>query len=147
MRIKTKTTSKNDIQDKWYVVDVAGVRLGNAASEISKLLLGKKDPLVRDYNDPRAFVVVLNADKLDITPKKLVTKFYKKYSGYPGGLTFDNLKDKIEKDPLFPLDNAVKGMLPKNTRGRTAYTRMKLFAGDDHPHEAQNPVVIDIKTK
>lgn len=146
MRLKTQATKQGDVEDKWYIVDAKGARIGVVASKIAELLLGKRDRLVKKYNDPRAFVVVVNAASMDIPPKRMMTKFYKNFSGFPGGLRFTNIADAMKKDPTFPLQNAVKGMLPKNTRGRTALARLKLYTGEEHPHEAQNPTKIDINT-
>jgi len=142
--MKTLNASQEDIQDKWYIVDVSGARIGHAASIVSQLLLGKNDPKVKQNHDPRAFVIVVNADKIDFTPKRAFTKFYKSYSGYPSGQTFKSLEEKFEESKVFPFEKAVKGMLPKNSRGRMIVPRLKVFEGEEHAHESQSPIKIDI---
>lgn len=141
-----KSISEKDIKEKWYMIDAKDQRIGRIATIAAELLLGKNDPMVRDYTDPKAHVVVINADKIDFTEKRGFSKFYKKYSGYPGGLTFDSLEEKFAKDPTFPIMNAVKGMLPKNRRGRKIFTNLRVVVGSEHVHEAQKPQNIDITT-
>lgn len=141
--MKTKI-SQNDIQEEWFLVNVEGARIGTAASRIAELLLGKTDPKVMPNLDPRKHVVVINSGRIDFTAKRGFAKFYKSYSGFPSGLKFKSLEEKFEEDKTFPIMNAVKGMLPKNTRGRNAFSKLHVFEGVDHDHEAQKPVKVDI---
>lgn len=139
-----KSIKQSQIQEKWYLVDASGKRIGTMASQIAQLLLGKNNPLVRSNLDPKTKVVVINAAKIDYTPKRGFTKFYKSYSGFPGGLKFRTLDEKMAKDPTFPIENAVKGMLPKNKRGRSLIANLKIYPGGQHPHVGQSPEFIDI---
>jgi large subunit ribosomal protein L13 len=139
-----KTIKQNQINEKWYLVDASGKRIGTLASRIAQLLMGKNNALVRNNLDPKTKVIVINAAKIDYTPKRGFTKFYKSYSGFPGGLKFSTLDDKMVKDPTFPIENAVKGMVPKNRRGRAIMANLKVFASDEHPHAGQSPETIDL---
>lgn len=139
-----KSIKQSQIQEKWYLVDASGKRIGTMASQIAQLLLGKNNSLVTANLDPKTKVVVINAAKIDYTPKRGFTKFYKSYSGFPSGLKFSTLDEKMVKDPTFPIENAVKGMLPKNKRGRAVMANLKIYADDQHPHAGQSPEVIDI---
>ena len=142
--MKPRSISQKEIIEKWYVVDAAGHRIGRIASITAELLLGKNNPLVRPYLDPKTKVVVINAEKIDFTPKRGFAKFYKSYSGYPGGLKFESLEKKLKRNKVFPIKNAVKGMLPKNKRGRAVFTNLKIYEGSEHPHESQKPEQIDL---
>ncbi|MBE9101462.1 50S ribosomal protein L13 [Vacuolonema iberomarrocanum] len=131
---------------KWYVVDAEGQRLGRLATEIAMILRGKKKPTYTPHLDTGDFVVVVNADKVDVTGRKRSQKLYRRHSGRPGGMkveTFEKLQARI---PERIIEKAVKGMLPKNTLGRQLFTKLKVYAGPDHPHEAQQPEVLTIKT-
>jgi large subunit ribosomal protein L13 len=136
--------SQKQIEEKWYLIDAKGHRIGRIATLAAELLLGKNNPLVRKNLQPNAHVVVINAGKIDFTPKRGFSKFYKSYSGYSGGLSFESLEEKFEKNKTFPIENAVKGMLPKNKRGNAIYTNLRVYEDDSHPHEAQKPEKIDI---
>lgn len=136
--------NQKQISEKWYLIDANGHRIGRVATLAAELLLGKNDPMVRKNLEPNAHVVVINAGKIDFTPKRGYTKFYKSYSGYSGGLNFESLEEKFEKNKTFPIENAVKGMLPKNKRGAAIFTNLRVFEGEAHPHEAQKPEKIDI---
>ena len=140
-----KKINQSTIEEKWYVVDAKGHRTGRVATIVAELLLGKNNPLVKDYTIPKNKVIVLNADKIDITEKRSISKFFKYYSGYPGGLRVEDLKTTIEKFPTRPLEKAIKGMLPKNTRGREIYRNLFTYASAEHPHEAQKPEIVNIK--
>lgn len=141
---KTKI-SQNDIQEKWYLVDVAGQRIGNVATTISQILMGKTDPKAQKHLNPKSYVVVVNAGKIDFSPKRGFSKFYKTYSGFPGGLRYTDLDTAFAKDKGFPIWSAVKGMLPKTKRGDEAIVRLKIFDAENHDHEAQKPQPIDLK--
>ena len=142
--MKGKTINQQTIKEKWYIIDASGKRIGRVATIVAELLLGKTDSDVKKYLEPNSHVVVINAGVMDIPPKKGYTKFYKNYSGFPGGLRFTDLNTKIEQDPTFPISNAVKGMLPKNTRGRKAFTNLRVYAEGVHPHNANQPKEINV---
>ncbi len=142
--MKTRSISQTEIEEKWYLVDAAGQRIGRVATAVAELLLGKNNPKIKDYIDPKVKVIVINSEKIDVAPKKTFTKFYTKYSGYPGGLTIEDLQTKVSQDPTFVLRNAIKGMLPKNKRGNKVITNLKLFVGSEHQYEAQKPVTLDL---
>lgn len=134
------------IEQNWYVVDAANQRLGRLASEIATVLRGKNKPTFTPHMDTGDFVIVINADKVAVTGKKRFQKVYRRHSGRPGGMkteTFDKLQDRI---PERIIEQAVKGMLPKNSLGRQLFTKLKVYKGDVHPHAAQQPAVLAINT-
>ncbi len=142
---KTYLPSK-DAERNWYVVDAADQRLGRFASEVASVLRGKNKPSFTPSMDVGDFVVVINAEKIVVTGKKSSQKLYRRHSGRPGGMkeeTFEKLQARI---PERIIEKAVKGMLPKNAMGRQLFTKLKVYAGEAHPHAAQNPQVLDIKT-
>lgn len=142
---KTRTVSKSEINERWYLIDASGLRLGRVASVAAELLLGKNDPKTRDYLLPRNKVVVVNASKLDITEKRKISKIYTNYSGYPGGLRKQTLGELQEKFPERVVEKAIKGMLPKNRRGKAIHaTNLYVYTDAGHKHEAQQPEVIDV---
>lgn len=144
--MKSVTSIKqSEVQERWYLVNAEGLRIGRIASVVAELLQGKNDPKVRSYHKPMTKVVVTNAGKIDFNEKKGTTKFYRRYSGFPGGLKFENLKSTSHRLPIKPIRNAVAGMLPKTKRGREMIANLKVYADDQHPHEAQKPEVINIK--
>jgi len=140
------SVKQSEIEEKWYLVDARGQRIGRLASIVAELLQGKNNPLVRSYHIPMVKVVVINATKLDFTEKRGITKFYKSYSGFPGGLRFINLKDLSKEIPERPIENAIKGMLPRTKRGDEMMANLKIYSTETHPHVAQNPEVVDIKS-
>lgn len=143
--MNTTSVKKNQIVEKWYTIDVNGVRIGKAASRVAELLLGKNNPLIKAYLDPQVKVVVVNAEKVDFTPKRGMTKFYRTYSGYPGGLKVISLEEQFKKDPVKPIEHAIKGMLPKNKRGKAIFTKnLFIYSGETHPHDAQKPEAVKI---
>jgi large subunit ribosomal protein L13 len=141
---KTYYPKEKDIIRKWYLVDAEGLVLGRLASKITRVLLGKHKPEYYPGADVGDFIVVINADKVKITGKKLLQKKYYRHSGYPGGLKEIVLKDMLERHPERVLYLAVKRMLPKNRLGRRVLKRLKIYAGANHPHEAQRPEDINI---
>jgi large subunit ribosomal protein L13 len=144
--IRTKATKQSEIAEKWYLVDAKGQRLGVVASKIAELLLAKDQPIMRDNLTPKNKVVVVNAGDLDVTARKSDMKVYTRYSGYPGGLTKSTLKEMINRFPERPLEKAVRGMLPRGKRGNHIFaSNLYVYAGADHKHEAQNPVLVDLK--
>ena len=144
--IKTPLPKQDSLDQKWYVVDAAGQRLGRLATEIAKTIRGKNKPEYTPHMDTGDFVVVINAEKVVVTGRKPDQKLYRRHSGRPGGMkveTFNELQDRI---PERIIEKAVKGMLPKNALGRRLFTKLKVYAGSEHPHEAQQPEVMTINT-
>ena len=137
--MKTFVPKKNEIERKWWLIDADGKILGRLATEISILLQGKRNPEFVKFMDSGDFVVLINAEKVVVTGKKLEQKKYYSHSGYPGGIREKNLKELLEKNPEDVLRKAVRGMIPKNKLGRAMYKKLKVYAGPDHPHEAQMP--------
>ncbi len=137
-------TPVNEIERKWYVVDANGKILGRLASEIATRLRGKHKPTYSTFMDTGDFVVVINAEKVRLTGKKLKDKKYYKHSGYIGGITEATAEEILEKKPTDLLFKAVKGMLPKNSLGRLQLKKLKVYAGQDHPHEAQLPQTLEL---
>ena len=142
--MKTYTVRKGDIKREWYVVDAQGKTLGRLASEIAKILRGKHKPIYVPHLDCGDYVIVVNAEKVRVTGKKLDQKFYYRHSGYPGGLTSINLRDQLQKHPTRVMEAAVRGMLPKNRLGRAMIKKLKVYAGDSHPHQAQQPKALEL---
>jgi large subunit ribosomal protein L13 len=128
-----------DVQGKWYVVDASGAILGRLASAVAARLRGKHNPLFTPHVDTGDFVIVINADKIRLTGKKWVQKLYQRHSGYIGGLKTASAKELMEKRPEELIRRAVKGMLPKNKLGSRLYTKLKVYKGGEHPHQAQQP--------
>lgn len=139
--MKTYTVKKGDIKREWYVVDAQGRTLGRLASEIAKILRGKHKPIYVPHMDCGDYVIVVNAEKVRLTGRKLDQKFYYRHSGYPGGLKSISLRNQLQKHPTRVLKAAVQGMLPKNRLGRAMIKKLKIYAGDSHPHQAQQPKV------
>ena len=141
----TTSIKQSDIKEKWYLVDVKDKRIGRVATVVSQLLRGRNNPLVRPYHNPKVKIIIINAGSIDFTEKKGLTKFYKNYSGFPGGLKFVNLEDTFKKFPERPLQIAIKGMLPKTKKGDEIFSNLYIYPGQDHKHEAQRPELIDIE--
>jgi large subunit ribosomal protein L13 len=132
------------VERKWYVIDAAGKRVGRLASEIAKILRGKHKPEFTPHVDTGDFVVVVNVDKLVFSGNKMEKKIYRRHSGYPGGLKEIKAADLMKTRPERVLYLAVKGMLPHNTIGRAQLTKLKLYAGPEHPHQAQQPIPLEL---
>lgn len=137
--MKTYDAKKEDIVRDWYLVDAENQVLGRLASEIARRLRGKHKPVFTPYVDTGDFVIVINAEKISLTGKKLMDKIYYNYSGYPGGLRETNAGKMLKDHPERVIQYAVKGMLPKNSLGRKMLKKLKVYAGGDHRHEAQCP--------
>ena len=137
--MSTTLVRKEDVQRKWYVLDAAGKPLGRTAVIAANILRGKVKPDFTPNGDCGDYVIVINADKAVITGRKLEQKYYRRHSGWIGGLKETKYKTLMAERPEFAMELAVKGMLPKNSLGRTAITRLKVFAGSEHPHAAQKP--------
>ena len=131
-------------QREWYVVDATGKTLGRLASQIAAILRGKNKPTFTPHLDTGDFVIVVNAEKVRVTGRKLDQKMYHRHSGYPGGLRSITLRDQLEKYPTRVIESAVRGMLPHNRLGRKLIKKLKVYAGPDHPHQAQNPRPLDL---
>lgn len=133
-----------NIVRKWYVVDAEGKTLGRVASQVAAILRGKNKPTFTPHVDCGDFVVIVNAEKIQVTGKKASDKIYTRFSGYPGGLKETNFASLIEKRPIRPLELAIKGMLPHNRLGRQMYRKLKVYAGPEHPHAAQQPEKLEM---
>lgn len=142
--MKTYWTKEDEVERKWFVVDADGKTLGRLASEIATILRGKHKPIYSPSVDAGDYVIVVNAEKIHTTGRRLDQKMYYKHSGYVGGLTQRTLREQLEKDPTVPIMQAVRGMLPKNVLGRKMLRKLKVYAGPDHPHEAQQPEPLDL---
>ncbi len=136
---KTYYPKESEIKREWYVVDVNGQNLGRIASRIAAVLLGKEKPSFTPGVDTGDYVVVVNCEKIVVTGNKMADKMYYRHTGYPGGIREINLGDLLQKAPERVIYLAVKGMLPKNVYGRKLLKKLKIYAGPDHPHAAQNP--------
>jgi large subunit ribosomal protein L13 len=137
--MRTHSTKPSEIEREWYVVDAEGQTLGRLASEIAKVLKGKHKPIYTPHLDTGDYVIVVNAEKIHVTGRKKDQKMYHRHSGYPGGLTSVTLREQLERHPTRVIRSAVKGMLPHNRLGRAMLRKLKIYAGDAHPHEAQQP--------
>jgi len=139
---KTSTPSLTTIKRNWFLVDAEGQTLGRLASEIANVLRGKNKPSFTPHLDTGDFVIVVNAEKIEVSGKKASQKLYRRHSGRPGGMKiekFETLKNRI---PERIIEQAVKGMLPHNSLGRQQFKKLKVYKGSDHPHDAQNPVLL-----
>jgi large subunit ribosomal protein L13 len=146
MMEKTYLPSATNNGQKWYVVDAADQRLGRLATQIAMVLRGKNKPEYTPFMDTGDFVIVINADKVDVTGKKRQQKLYRRHSGRPGGMKIETFAALQNRVPERIIEKAVKGMLPKNTLGRQLFTKLKVYAGPDHPHQSQKPESLEIKT-
>ena len=137
--METYIPSVSSIERKWYVVDAADQILGRLCANIASVLRGKNKPEYTPFLDTGDYVIVVNAEKIKVTGKKLDQKIYKRHSGYVGGLKQVTLKEKLAKQPEFVIEHAVKGMLPKGTLGRQMAKKLFVYAGPEHNHQAQKP--------
>ena len=137
--MSTEVAKEQDIVRAWYVVDLEDKVLGRAATEIARVLRGKHKAIYTPSVDTGDFVVVINADKVRLTGNKLNAKMYHRYTGFQSGLRSISAGDLLEKKPEMLIQTAVKGMLPKNTLGRKMFSKLKVYAGSEHPHSAQQP--------
>lgn len=142
---KTYFPKQNDVKEKWHIVDAEGVVLGRLASQVAAVLRGKNNPQFTPYQDMREYVIVINAEKVRLTGKKAEMKTYFSHSGYIGHEKFTSLKELMEKYPERIIEKSVKGMLPKNTLGRKMFQKLKVYAGSEHPHTAQQPVELKVE--
>ncbi|MBE0558299.1 MAG: 50S ribosomal protein L13 [Proteobacteria bacterium] len=142
--MKTSYAKKEDVSRDWYLVDAEDKILGRLAVEIAHRLRGKHKPIYAPFMDAGDFVIVVNAEKISLTGKKLTDKVYYHHSGYPGGIKAITAGKLLREKPEELLRTAVKGMLPKNTLGRAMLKKLKIYTGGDHPHEAQCPRILDL---
>ncbi|WP_456448752.1 50S ribosomal protein L13 [Thiolapillus sp.] len=140
----TVSAKPAEVRREWYVVDAEGKTLGRMASEIARRLKGKHKPIYTPHVDTGDYVVVINAEKLRVTGNKMQDKMYHHHTGYIGNLKSINLAKLLEKAPERVLETAVKGMLPRNPLGRAMFSKLKVYAGSEHPHTAQQPKPLDI---
>ncbi|MDZ7833896.1 MAG: 50S ribosomal protein L13 [Desulfobacterales bacterium] len=144
MKKYTYSAKQSDNQGKWLVVDAENAVLGRLASEVAARLRGKHNPLFTPHVDCGDFVIVINADKVKLTGRKMQQKMYYRHSGYIGGLKEINAEKLLQKRPEDVIRYAVKGMLPKNRLGRKLYKKLKVYAGSEHPHQAQQPQALEL---
>jgi large subunit ribosomal protein L13 len=144
LTVNTYVTKPNDIKHDWYVVDAQGQTLGRLATRIATVLKGKHKPIYSPSMDTGDYVVVINAEKIVATGRKLDEKMYYRHTGYPGGLRQINLRDQLAKHPERVISAAVRGMLPHNRLGRAMFKKLKVFAGAEHPHAAHKPKTLEL---
>ena len=145
--MKTYSAKPLEVERKWYVIDAEGKTLGRLATVCANHLRGKTKPEFTPHVDTGDFVIVINADKIQVTGNKETDKIYYHHTGFPGGLKSISFKDLMKKDPTKAIEKAVKGMLPHNTLGAQQFTKLKVYAGAEHPHAAQKPVVYEMEVK
>ncbi|MGB9880235.1 MAG: 50S ribosomal protein L13 [Anaerolineae bacterium] len=142
--MKTYAMKAGEIERRWYVVDATGKTLGRLATQVARILRGKHKPGFTPYLDSGDYVIVINAEKIQVTGRKLDTKYYYRYSGHLGGLKSIVLREQLKKHPDRVIVSAVRGMLPKNRLGRAMIKKLKVYAGDKHPHQAQQPEPLEL---
>ena len=145
--MKTFMANPANIERKWFVVDAEGKTLGRLAVEVAKVLRGKNKPTYTPHVDTGDHVIVVNAEKIVLTGKKLEQKTYFRHSGYPGGTTFTTAGKMLATKPERVVESAVKGMLPKNSLGRQMFRKLNVYAGPNHPHSAQQPEVLELNIR
>ncbi|MDI3339756.1 MAG: 50S ribosomal protein L13 [Sphaerobacter sp.] len=143
--MKTYTPKASEIERRWYIVDAEGKTLGRLASQVATILRGKHKPTFATHMDTGDFVIVVNAAKVKVTGKKEREKIYYRHSGYPGGFKQTRFEELIAKHPTRPVERAVRNMLPKNALGEAMFKKLKVYAGPDHPHQAQRPTELRIE--
>ena len=143
--MKSFMASPSTIERKWYVVDATDHTLGRLSAEVASVLRGKRKPIFTPHIDTGDYVIIINADKIKVTGKKLEQKIYYSHSEYVGGMKETTLKDMLKKKPEYVLKHAIKGMLPKGPLGREMITKLHIYAAPEHPHAAQKPEVLEFK--
>lgn len=143
---KTYLPPEQTLERNWYIIDAADQRLGRLASEIATILRGKNKPTFTPHMDTGDFVIVVNAEKITVTGKKSSQKVYRRHSGRPGGMKTETFAKLQQRLPERIIETAVRGMLPKTSLGRKLFTKLKVYVGPDHPHQAQNPQELKINT-
>ena len=142
--MRTYSPKPGDVQRQWHVIDATDVVLGRLATQAATLLRGKHKPIYAPHLDTGDFVVIVNADKVALTGNKRETKIAYRHSGFPGGLRATSYTDLLDRHPEKAVEKAIKGMLPHNSLGRTMLSKLKVYAGPEHPHQAQQPVPFEI---
>ena len=142
--MKTTALRTQDIEQKWYILDCTGKKLGRLSVQVANILRGKNKPEYTPNSDVGDFVILLNAKKIIVTGKKATDKIYYRHTGYPGGLKEASFTQMIERSPEKVIEHAVKGMLPRSSLGRAMYRKLKVYAGQDHPHDAQQPETLTL---
>lgn len=142
--MKTISAREQDVQHDWYVIDAQGQTLGRLATRVATMLRGKHKPIYTPHVDCGDYIIVVNAEKVHATGQKMTQKRYYRHSGYPGGLHSISLRDQLQKFPDRVIEYAVRGMLPKNRLGRQVFKKLKVYAGPNHPHQAQQPQVVEL---
>ena len=142
--MKTLYVKPKDVSRKWYLIDAGGKTLGRVAVKAATLLRGKHKPIFVPHHEIGDFVVIINADKVAVSGNKRKDKMYYHHSGHPGGMTVTSFEKVMERKPTFPLEAAIRGMLPKNKLGRKLFGNVKVYAGEGHPHGAQQPEKLEI---
>ena len=145
--MKTYNATKETARHSWYMVDASGKTLGRLASEVAKRLRGKHKPEYTPHVDTGDYIIVINADQIKVTGAKTTDKVYYSHSGYPGGIKAITFEKLLAKHPEKVIEKAIKGMLPKNPLGRAMYRKLKVYAGSEHPHQAQEPKLLDLDTE
>jgi len=141
---KTYSPKPADITRQWWVIDATGLPLGRLASEVARILRGKHKPIYANHMDTGDHVIVINADQVAVTSEKAQQKIYYRHSGFPGGIKAETFESLIGRRPEAVIERAVRGMLPKNKLGRQMGKKLKVYAGPDHPHEAQKPTPLEL---
>jgi large subunit ribosomal protein L13 len=144
MKAMTVSAKPETVQQDWYIVDASGKTLGRLSSELARRLRGKHKPVFTPHVDTGDYIVVINAEKIAVTGKKLQDKMYHRFTGYIGNLKSETLSQALDAHPERVIETAVKGMLPKNPLGRAMFKKLKVYKGSEHPHSAQQPQVLDI---
>ena len=145
--MKSYMANPSTIERKWFIVDATGHTLGRLASEVANVLRGKNKPVFTPHVDTGDYVIIINAEKIKVSGKKLDQKIYYNHSDYVGGMKETTLKDMLAKKPTYVVEHAVKGMLPKGPLGRQMMSKLHVYAGENHGHEAQKPEVLEIKER
>jgi len=143
--MSTYFPTQGEIARKWYVVDASGQTLGRLASQVARILMGKENPKYTPFIDTGDHVIVINAEKVKTTGMKAEQKSYQHYTGYPGGLRSEDFRKRFERKPELIIEEAVSRMLPKSRMGKQMFTKLKVYRGDKHPHEAQKPEALAVK--
>ncbi|MEY3359195.1 MAG: ribosomal protein [Pseudomonadota bacterium] len=144
MKAMTVSAKPETVQQDWYIVDASGKTLGRLSSELARRLRGKHKPVFTPHVDTGDYIVVINAEKIAVTGKKLQDKMYYRFTGYIGNMKSENLSQALAAHPERVIETAVKGMLPKNPLGRAMFKKLKVYKGSEHPHTAQQPQALDI---
>ena len=144
--MNTFMAKAEDVERKWYVIDADGLTLGRLATETARILRGKNKPIFTPHTDTGDYVIIVNADKVQVTGKKLDQKIYFRHSEYVGGAKYTKMRDMLAKKPEFVVEHAVRGMVPKGALGDQMFKKLHVYAGPEHPHAAQKPEVLKLNS-